>query len=229
MNRASLRNIVLQNTNRKDKIDLINSAFDLALTEMAQQHDFHQNRLQAQIDMPIGSNTVTMPDDVFQVLNVRLVDTTSSINSRTIILEDKAVLTKQWPNLAVTIQSWPKYAFVDWETNLLTFLPPTSQEWTATVEYFRLFPQFVNDLDAIGRNLEAALIAYATSYIFKSIQMFQEATFWFTEYQRSLLLAIRADSRTNTQRQMQGHKSHFIHGDDTVPPWLDPFNRGSDF
>lgn len=227
MNREDVRNLVISNTSRRDKAALINTAISLVMAEITQIHEFRTSRVEADLTLSASTQTVILPSDVFQLLpDVRLLDSTASSVSRIVPLKEKTWILQRYPNLGVTVESWPAFCFVDDESGLLTFVPISAQDWTVRIEYHKLFVEVTSDATIIDRQITNAVISWATAYVFRSIQMFTEAREHMAEYARSLQIAIAADSRRHSERTLQG----FSQGTEIpvvyVPPHLDPFNNG---
>lgn len=227
MTRTELINLVVENTRRSDKQASMLKWLSLGLREISQRHDFKTNRVETDDTLVANANSVSIPADCFQMLQVRLIDSSTSSTSRNVELKDKQWVTERVPNLSEDTEGWPVYCFENDEDGTLVFVPPTSQEWTVRMTYFRLNPELSLSTDTPDAAIENALVSWLTAYTFKSTQQFPDAQFWMNDYERSLRIAISADERTHTIRRMEGFTQQRV-SQPLAPPHLDPWAKDSE-
>lgn len=227
LNRLQLRNLVLGNCPAaRIRADLVNTAFNMVMTEISQVYDFRSNRTEVPIALPAGQYQVTLPSTCWQLMNVRIVDATSSINSRVIELKDKTWVTQLSPSLSRTINSWPRWCFVENDGVTLVFVPPSTQDWTVMAEFYTLNALIADDTGTVNVSLQNAVIAWATAYVFRATQQYQDADKWMAEYGRALQLAVYSDRRTRRNDVAQGFRQFSGPAYAELPPWLNPFDKG---
>jgi hypothetical protein len=220
MNFKELQDLVILNTRRKDKLDLIKSAINLALTQISQVHSW--NALKASADLPVVLNDsqVTLPQDLDKLTIVKVSDT-GSITWPFIIREKTEVITR-YPNPQLTAASRPVLGYV--ERGAINFLPYSNGNYTFNIWYRKSITPLALDADVCDiPGLDNVITAFATAYVFGSIQMPQDDAFWARKYSGALTIAIRHDrDQPATERVQTGFDAQ----DTTAPlvnPWQDPF------
>lgn len=213
MTLLEMRSAVFDNTRREDKSGLVDRSINLAIREIVQIKPFNLLRGEVTLVLSASQNQITLPDGINQISNVRLfnevVDQTTqpavnSVLAYDIVILDPVTLRKMFPNLAINVQGRPQYCMI--ENGVMTFVPPTFQDRTVSIEVDATAPTLVEDDDENPiPDTDNAVICWSTHYVFKSIGMYQDATIWWQSYQDALTKAMRNNSRKPHQRRiMQG-------------------------
>jgi hypothetical protein len=206
MTREQIRNVVLtHHSNRDDKTDLINSAIDLGVQEIGRRFGFSSARTVTELSIVTDQNTVALPDDCVEITRLRMYDS-SDDKSNAVLLEllSKKFVLDQYPDLSVGSSNEPAVAFV--ENQVLTFVPPTSQDRVIEVSYHSLTTALTEDSDENPYSgTDNALIAWVTSYVYKSLQMTEDAMLWMRTYEDAMEKVIKSDLRRDGEWiQMRG-------------------------
>lgn len=222
MTREEILSLVISNTGRSDKQELMQSAINLALTEISQRHDFQQMMESHDLALAAGESSVALPDRTLSVLEARI-HTEVDVNQVThLILLPKQTILREFPDLNADVESRPICGFI--EQNVLYVNPPANEAYVIKTTLFRLFPTLATG-ETVPANLMLinALVSWVTAYTFRSIEKFQESDRWMLEYERSLRVATRADNRqTGTQLVHQGFRGTPAQTY-SPEPWHDPF------
>lgn len=220
MTRLQLRSLVIDNTRRSDKTDLINAAIDLALEEIGLVHDFRLMSEESDLSVAQSAASVALPSDYYQVLEARLIDGTESFELQ---IKDKNWVVERWPNIASVPEGTPTVAYE--ENGTLVLAPRPNRTYTIRVTVSKLPSSLTSDSSSPTiAGISHAIVAWATAYVFKSIQQFEAARFWMQEYARSLILAVRADKRRSAVKY-QLEEFPDSERNLSTRPWLDPFIR----
>jgi hypothetical protein len=78
VNRSDLRTLVIGATSRSDKSDLINTALNLALTELDQEQVWRELRSTLDVSVVSGDDHIDLPSSVGKVQEVRFINGQSS-------------------------------------------------------------------------------------------------------------------------------------------------------
>lgn len=205
MTLSQIQQAVLLNTNRSDKAAVALLGINFALQEISQVHQFRPLRYQVDVGIATGDNSFNLPNDSCVVVDLRAFDSTGTLAYEVEILPKKTVVGMN-PNLSQTSTGRPCTGFI--EGGVFYFLPPSAQEYTLKLTYDDYHLDLASDDDVtIIKGLDYAVICYATAYVFRSIEMFENAMVFMQEYARALTVAKRHDDRnTGTIKQMAGAK-----------------------
>jgi len=203
-------------TGRTDKSAVIVTAIDLALEEISNSHQWRSLKFEDQTVQTVASTqTVDLSSlGIDQLLSVRLIQGTDSSYVLKYISEE--LFDKLIPDVTDLTESTPKYCYI--KGNIL-YLAPVPD--TAYSLYIRYVKNMVAGAENTIKGIEGAIIAYATSFVFDSVEKEQMATRWDKRFQRSLLFAIRADNRVHYRL-----KTGSLGVPEDPTPWLNPFNDG---
>ncbi|KKM85135.1 hypothetical protein LCGC14_1292110 [marine sediment metagenome] len=216
LTRASISTTVQAMTGRTDKADVIITAIDLALEEISNSHKWRGLKFEDQAVVTVASTqTVDLSSlGIDQLISVRLIQGSDSSYLLKYISEE--LFDKMLPDVTDLTESTPKFCYIKGDTLFLGPVPDA---------VYTLFVRYVKSMVAGSANvikgIDGAIIAFATSFVFASIEKEQLAAFWDRRYARALLLAHRADDRVE-YRLRSGRPP--IPEDPT--PWLNPFNDG---
>lgn len=220
MTQEQLLSIVVANTRRLDKVDLITRAFTMGLSQISQRHTFKSLYQTFELTLEANGTVVTLPDGVSHVRQVRLIDIESAASSNTLDLRTEKWVTDRFPSQMIQTPSRPAVAYETGGT--LVFVPPANKQYTIEVMTIFLFPKIDEAVGMFPTTLDEALVAYATAYVFKSTQQYEDAQFWNGEYEKALVHAIRQDRRNSHKHDMEGQDYDQSTG---LEPYLDPFAK----
>lgn len=224
MTRSEIVQTILTHTRRTEKAALALTAINLALSEMSQIHDFDILRGETDVQLSSGATLVALPDGVFQLRDIIVIDP-SSTNGWRLQLRSKYWVTNRLPNLGVQLSSTPFAAYT--EGNYIVVAPPSSRDLTLRVVYTQQFEALDEDAAEPAVNtIVNAIIAWATAYVFRSIEEFASADQWMREYGRALQHAITADRRRGETFVASPFRA--VESEPIIDPWLDPFNPGEE-
>lgn len=217
MNRLQARTHVLANTKRTDKVAEINSALDLAVAEVSMQALWIDLLTPGTVTLLSGTSSIALASDVDRVSEIRVID---GLNSRPLIIRPKTWIVGRYPNIDSVSASKPSYGYLEGET--LHVVPSANQDYEIRYTYCRPHPALAGDSDEILiRHGHLAVIAYATSWIFESLERSQDAATWEARYLRLLATAKKANNNSVIthifdQGIGRGCSNEY---------WLDPFCR----
>lgn len=224
MNLGELRTAVFDNTGRTDKTTVTDRAINLGIEDIVDSYQFRDLRVQRDVGIVVDQASIIIPTDYHQVVDARLIDTTNE-NSNPIRIKSKKVITDLIPNPDDLTAGRPSLAY---EESGSLFLIPKSNGVFIIRLLLDLKPTtlvLVGDNPQVDR-IDRAIIAYATSYVYDSVQQFQQAAVWTKRYNEALAKAILSDDRKpgkiDKAQEFHGHHGHHGHHL-SVTPWLDPF------
>jgi hypothetical protein len=217
--RAVLRGRVESSTGRTDKTTVINDGLQEGLEECLRRHLFRDLKESADVTINSADYSCALPSGLLNVFQVELINGTSSF---TMTLWTKEKFQRAFPDLTTQTSALPYWAWVDLANGLLKFSPSSNGTYAIRFSYTSV-PDFVSDSDTSPVGVDAAL-AWATSYLFRSIQQYEDAEHWEMVFNRRLASAIAMDVRDNVERVHEGF--HRTESPSPLNPWEDPFNMG---
>lgn len=203
MTLSELRDLVLLNLgSRTDKNTLIDAQINAGYRQAVQRHAFKGLTTESDLTLTSGVSAVTLPVTAHQIVELRLIDGTASTPLK---LLSKVVATRNLPNPDSYNTGIPQWAYE--ENGTLYVLPRPSQAFTVRGTFLAVAETLTADSDEpVVVGLENALVAYATSKVFGSLQMYEDAQFWNGTYESELQSAITADKRKPAvQYQREAH------------------------
>lgn len=218
MNRADIRNLVIEHTGRADKVSLINSMITAALKKVSSEKHWR--------DLLVESSVTLIPNQVFIQLDtavrrlseVRLID---GLSSYKIEVRPKNWVVERWPDLNSQFSNYPRFAYL--QGTQLFLMPPPSTNWVLKYTYFPRATLLTDETtELVPDILDEAVIAYATYRTFKSLQQTEDASVWFADYQEALRNAKSMDTDPAVEQKAiqrgsgQTFKSNY---------WLDPWTK----
>lgn len=226
MNRAEVRNLVIETTGRSDKTTLINSAINIALNKLSSEYLWNDLLTEASANLTVGSNAVSLASNMRRLSEVRLLD---GLNSHEIIVKRRTWIAEMFPDITAYAASRPRYAYVSGTT---LYLVPAPDAVYNGIEYsyYRMHPDLTDDsTDILIPQADEAVIAFTTYWVFKSIEKHEDAAQWFAEYQMLVRDAKRVDrdSAVDSTATPRGQSQGYTRGN-VVPGdyWLNPFYKG---
>jgi len=198
--RAELRALVISNLgNRTDKNTVINAALEEGLKHVSRLHFFRSLVSESDIAIVDAETYIDLPATTHQLLEARLIDGTASYP---LVIKTKKWLVDRFPNIAEGPIGKPQYGYI--EKNDLFLYPISDGSYSVRITV-STNPSFLS-LDATENPipvLDIALVCYATSYVMKSIQMFEYAAPWDLEFKNLLTSAILGDQKGPEVMQLQ--------------------------
>lgn len=222
MTLAQLRAAVILNTQRSDKAALIDRAINFALDEITQRHSFRGIRVEETVEISIGDTEIVIPSAIHRLAEVRVTNSDGTLGYNLELLPKKTFV-ELYPDMGASASGRPARGFE--ENGRIRFIPAASEVYTAIITGDVLAGGLESDTDATGiPGIDPCVIAYATSYIFRSIQQHEDSMFWEADYEKRLVHLIRADNkRAATTRQFQQFPP--VRPGPVSNPWEDPFSH----
>jgi hypothetical protein len=191
MNRAQLRTLVLSATGRSQDLALINSALDFAVQKVSAEHSWLDLLTEAEATLLQGQRSVDLAEDItrlnedIRVIQTNFLDYTLPIRTRQWVLQ-------HFPNWETRAPSRPQYGWL--QGKKLFVLPEAVSNFTIRYSYYRIHPVFANDgSQTLIRSIDPAVVAYATHWVWQSMEKPQEAQRWLEVYFRHLADAKKVD------------------------------------
>jgi len=192
--------------NRTDKDTVINLGLDLGIVEIGKTHDFRDMFSESDVTVLAGATHADLPSGTFHLTEVRFID---GLMSYPMMIRDKKWLVDRFPNVGALAQGKPIYGYVSGGMFYLYPLPDST--YTLRMTITKLPVAFTSDSVEIPLNgLDLTLIAFATSFLCKSLQMFEEAREWDSLFRSALGNAIQADRKNHSIHEAEGFS---IYGD----------------
>lgn len=219
MNRQEIRELVIDATGRTDKVSLINRAINLAVAEVSSQRLWTDLQTEADVSLTEGVRYVDLGVEVTRVSEIRLLDGESS-GPLDIRPKDQVISLSPYPENAST--SKPRMGYL--EGTKLYLVPVPDDDYTIRFTYYKLHPALDNDTDEVLiRHAATAVVAFATLWVFKSLEKLEDEQRWLATYVNLLNSAKKVDKdNTVVIRQAQPYgQTKTLSGN----PQLDPFVR----
>ena len=160
---------------------------------------------------------ITLPSNTFQLIEARFINGTYS---HAIVIRPKKWLVSRYPNIASLSTNIPVYGYVEGD---YLYLYPLSNGSYSIRKTVVVDPTF-SDADGTENpipHLDRALVCYGIAAAMRSLQMFEGALQWDSEYSKAFLIAVTGDKKKPFELQMQpfGSKTPAA----LIEPYLDPF------
>lgn len=218
MNREDLETLVSEATGRTDKLTLIRSALNLAVAEVSAQREWSDLLSRDEVTISSGAQSVELADNVARVFQVTVVDDTLS---RPLLGRSKSWVEERYPSPESWPVGQPECGYLEGKT--LYMVPRPDQDYVIRYSYYKLHPELTSPTsELLIRHAQAAVVAYATFWVFQSIEKLKEAEQWYALYLRQLASAKKVDSSNSmTKFQMNPRGSSMPYDN----YWLDPYVR----
>ena len=208
---------VRNNTKREDKDAVAKDGVRFAYQRCSTAHPFRGLVRTEDVDVNAMASSVNLPNTPVRVFAAYWINGTSSWR---IWGRSREWVRRRIPNVDATpTPSYPEWGYL--EGNVLNLAPAVNDAGIVRITY-QYVPELVNDTDSNPLPLlDEALVSYSTAWVFKSVQMWNEANFWESNYNVVLGYAITAD-----EAQPFDEKHFDIRGDWATPgiePAYDPF------
>lgn len=223
MTYLQLRNAVIDNSNRSDKVSVINNGINFALAEAAKRHQWYALRTALAATINVGDISVTMPVNFYRLVEIRLIDAAANALSYPLRVVPRGQFLRRFPNVnGTTAGGRPMLGYE--ENGIFYFSPKSSGTYTVAGTYQKSFPTLTADADVNPLvELDLFIIAFSTAYLFKSIQMFDAAGNWMQDANSLLDNAIKSEKNRPATTYMMEEFAQPGDGTDFVEPWSDPF------
>lgn len=177
MNRAQIRELVLENTRRTDKTGLMNLAINAALQKVSSDHLWIDLMVSADLAIVANDASVAIPSNCHRLADARLIVAGSPSMSRGIKVRPRTWVNQWYPSPSDQPTGKPVYAYL--EGSSLYFVPLSDGSYTVRVAYYRLHPDLTADTDeCLIRHAGQCVAAYATHWVFKAIEQHENAAQW---------------------------------------------------
>ncbi len=217
--RSELRTKVETSSKRVDKETLINDGLDMALHDACIEHNFREMKVEVDLSASEDDLLEALPSDFYQLLEVRLIDGTSSYDLE---VKSKTWVVERFPNIAEDSSSLPDFVYE--EGGSLYFSTPLDADYTVRVSYYKLLTFTDDSTENPVPVLENYLIFSTLSWLYNSLEMERRGAFWEVKARGTparlggaLIRAIRADNR----RVAEGKK--FEEANNVIEPKRDVY------
>lgn len=220
MTRETLEGLVLAATARSDKLSLIRQAINLGVEDLSTAHLWSDLQVEDDVTLLTNAASVDLATDVARVSEVRVIDGTQSYE---ISIRPKTWLVSKFPNPAASSTGRPAWGYLEGTT--LFVVPLASADYIIRYTYYRLHPSLDTATDSILiRNGGAAVAAFATSWVFNSVEKHTDADAWMIKYGRLVQQAIRVD-KANSAIQYSAEPRPGYNPNTSQDYWTNPLAR----
>lgn len=216
MNREQLETLVVEATGRSDKTTLIRSALNLAIQRVSAHRLWSDLMTEDEVSIAAGAASVALASDVARVIEARIL----GAQRRPLMVRPKAWLMQREPDPSQRAATAPCYAYL--QGTSLYVIPYPDAEYDIGYTYYKLPAQMTLSTDEQPiRCADAAIAAYATHWVFKSIEKHEDAEMWAQTYLDQLRSAEKVDkSNSVVVHQADQHQDR---GQFPGEYWNDPF------
>lgn len=223
MNRSQARDLVVEATGRTDKTTLINSALDLAVEEVSSQHLWSDLLTEVQTASVPGVQEVplaTEADRIVVIKNLGESPAVDDLRAIRMMIRTKVWIDTHYPHVEAMNYSRPVLGYI--LGRILFTVPISDVAYDLRYSYYRLHPPLTLDIDPILiRHAAPAVVAYATFWVFQTIEKHDDAQRWLNSYLILLESAKKVDrsSVVQIEADLRGMPVPRVPAD----YWLDPF------
>jgi len=219
MTRSELEALVLEATGRTDKTSLIRLGINLALREISSQRLWTDLQTEDEVTIAASATYVDLATDLARPTEMRVIDGTQS---RPLRIRPKTWLIKRVPDPSSRSTGRPTYGYI--EGKRLYVIPIPDAEYTIRYTYFKVHPDLSSDSDEVLiRGIDGAVVAYATYWVFHSLEKTEDAKVWYQTYEMQLRSTVKLDSMNPAIEQAADQRGNEF--DLSGDYWLDPFVR----
>ena len=190
MNRSEIRTLIIATTGRSDKETLINSAINIALRKVSAEALWNDLLTEADVTTGADDTYVTLADNVRRLTEVRWID---GLNSSRIVIQPKTWIIRLYPAPDELPSGVPLFGYL--QGLRLYLVPPVAEaDYTIRYSYYPLHADLSDDTtETTIPQADEAVIAYATYWVFKSLEQHDDAERWLIDYRLRLVDAKRMD------------------------------------
>jgi hypothetical protein len=226
MNRSELRALVIQNTGRSDKTSLINSAINIALKEISSAKRWSDLLTRGTATLTANTGYIDLASDLARLDEVRLFET-SGTTAWDLEVRRKSWLTGKYPNPEAYSPGKPVFAYL--EARRLYLYPIPDAAYPVRYTYYKIHADLSSDSSSSDlRFVDQAVIAFATAWVFQSLQQHDDAKRWFGTYAAFLASAKGADGDNSAVKFAAESRPDEYADSERLQSeyWLDPFSKG---
>lgn len=160
---------------RDDKNSVITTGLTLALEDLTKDFDWRQLEAVSETAVAAEDEYVLLPDGWMTIKEVRFMN---GLQSYILPLKNRVTVLRDYPDVDTFSSSYPACCYI--QNNELHFAPRTSLDATIRLTYTIApdWPSVDEELVPGINGLTEYFIAYATSWVYLSMQMFREASTW---------------------------------------------------
>jgi hypothetical protein len=178
MNRQELRLAVVDATGRRDKASQINTAITLGFKRLGMEHQARAQLHAVDVTTVDGTGYTALPSETFQVQHVRRVEGTLT---EVVPIWPRARVLKEIPDPASQPEGRPRVAYeLD---SKLYWVPVPDAAYTMNLLVVRLDTLEADATENPFPGSDEAIIAFAASWIFSSLEQLESAQFWEAKWQ----------------------------------------------
>ncbi len=182
MNRADIRNLVIDHTGASHKASLINSMITAALKKVSAEMKWGDLLTETSFTLIPNQEFISIGTNIHRISEVRIID---GLSSWELEVRPKTWILERWPDLASQFFSRPRFAYL--ENSRIYMMPGPSTAWTLKFSYYKRIADLTDDSTALfPEHVDEAVIAYATYRTFKSLQQHEDAITWFADYREAI-------------------------------------------
>lgn len=218
MNRADIRNLVIDHTGASHKVDLINSMITAALKKVSSEMRWGDLLTEGSVTLIPNQEYITLGTNIHRITEVRIID---GLSSWEIDVRTKSWVVERWPSIADEFSQRPRYGYL--ENSRLYLMPAPDTNWTLKYSYYGRLADLTDETtELFPEHIDECVISYATYRTFKSLQQHEDSVAWYADYQDALkgAKAMEQDSAIVHQATPRGMGTP--HNEDD---YLDPFIR----
>jgi len=208
-------------TGRTDKDSVAETGIRFALTKISQLFPFDQLRRELTIAVASGDTQITIPGNVDEIIELRLIVPATVNMSYSMNLRRKTWFVQRFPNVPNTIVTGRPY-FCYREDDVLHFDRVSNGSYNIVMTAFTTGSYVSGSDESALSGSDECLIAYGVKQVYESIQMYQDAQYWQSQFGQHLGALITQKSRENGVKYI-AEEWHWQRGISPNQPWLDPF------
>ena len=215
MTRAELQTIVETNVGRTDRTTTIQNGLNLGIRRYTTRHPFQELITLSSVTGSVSGVSIAIPSNTWRVIDLRVIDGTSSY--RIPLINWREAMFK-FPNVSACSSGKPT---VGWVRDAIYFDVPLSSAYVFSVLTWRYQGSYTGDSDScLVSKLDEALVGYATSFAFRSLQLYTDSDQWLRLAEESYRQAYLSDASIVGQDLVFGWSAD--QGPISSSPQLDP-------
>ena len=218
---ATLADTVVRNVGRPDKLQVAKEELNNALKAVFMERPWRDYWIDDTVSFAAGDTSVALANDALTIIEARCILPLAPAMSYPIMLMRKPEFMKLFPNVPdQSIHGRPVITWLDGTT--LRFDRISDGQYNIEYTYMPL-SELLGDTDVcLIPNSDEVLIAYATMKVYMSIEMYDNASVWKSEYGRNLMTLINFIQRqpANIDVARPWVRKRPVNPN---PPWLDPW------
>lgn len=219
MNREALEELVYESTGRRDKASLTLSALNLAVVEVSKARLWSVLQTEADVTTTANVASVALDSNAERISEIRLID---GLNSVPLCIRPKTWLTQHIPYSGSYSASRPVWGYLEGKTLVLFPIPDAA--YTIRYTYYKIHPSLdTNTSELLLDHLSAAVVAWATSWVFKALEKFEESDRWLRLAQSLVSDAKGFDAANSVITYRTTGRDEAVPS--SMTPWLDPFAK----